>query len=381
MALTLLHTADWHLGRRFPAFDPEQELRLTRARLEVVGRILDLAHSRAVDAVLCAGDLFDQPAPDRQWWGGVLKEFQRRDWQRPVVLLPGNHDPLNPRSVYHRDHPFRAELPGYVHVVDRPGWQLPLGEDAAVFASPCTSHAGQTELAESLPARAANDQRIRIGLIHGQTFDIEGHQTNFPIARGSAAARGFDYLAIGDTHAFREVEPDAPAPTVYSGAPEATNFGERDTGNVAIAFFPRDRRRRAIVRPEAVGSWTWREVTCRSMPDLRALSTEPNLRKTVLRLSLDMAVPMAEYDEAERILSELGGSMAATPRAGVLVVDRGGLRLATDAPVEFGTELPPVLLAAARRLQDHAESEPELAERALHHLYRLVAQQTVDGPV
>ena len=374
VALTLLHTADWHLGRRFPKFGPEQELRLTRARLEVVGRILDLAHSRAVDAVLCAGDLFDQPAPDRQWWGGVLKEFQRRAWQRPVVLLPGNHDPLNPRSVYHRDHPFRARLPSYVHVVDRPGWQLPLGEDAAVFASPCTSHAGQTKLVESLPARAAGDQRIRIGLVHGQTFDIEGHQTNFPIARNSAAARGLDYLAIGDTHAFREVEPDAPAPTVYPGTPEATNFGERDTGNVAIAFFPLDRRRRAIVRPEAIGSWTWREETCRSMPELRALSTAPNLRKTVLRLRLDMVMPMAEYDEAERILSELGGSMAATPRVGVLAVDRAGLRLATDAPVEFGTELPPVLLAAARRLQDRAASEPELAERALHHLYRLARQ-------
>ena len=374
VALTLLHTADWHLGRRFPAFGPEQELRLTRARLEVVGRILDLAHSRAVDAVLCAGDLFDQPAPDQQWWGGVLKEFQRRDWQRPVVLLPGNHDPLNPRSVYHRDHPFRAGLPGYVHVVDRPGWQLPLGEDAAVFASPCTSHAGQTNLAESLPARDADDARIRIGLVHGQTFDIEGHQTNFPIARASAAARGFDYLAIGDAHAFREVEPDAPAPTVYPGAPEATNFGERDTGNVAIVFFPLDRRRRALVRAEVVGSWTWREATCRSMPELRALSTAPNLRKTVLRLSLDMAVPMAEYDEAERILSELGGSMAATPRVGVLAVDRAGLRLATDAPIEFGGELPPVLLAAVRRLQDRAESQPELAERALHYLYRLARQ-------
>ena len=374
VALTLLHTADWHLGRRFPAFGPEQELRLTRARLDVVGRILDLAHSRAVDAVLCAGDLFDQPAPDQQWWGGVLKEFQRRDWQRPVVLLPGNHDPLNPRSVYYRDHPFRAGLPGYVHVVDRPGWQLPLGEDAAVFASPCTSHAGQTDLAESLPARDAADERIRIGLVHGQTFDIEGHQTNFPIARDSAAARGFDYLAIGDTHAFREVEPDAPSPTVYPGAPEATNFGERDTGKVAIVFFPLDRRRRALVRSEEVGSWTWREATCRSMPELRALSTAPNLRKTVLRLSLDMAVPMGEYDEAERILSELGGSMAATARVGVLAVDRAGLRLVTDAPIEFGTALPPVLLAAVRRLQDRAESQPELAERALHHLYRLARQ-------
>ena len=374
VALTLLHTADWHLGRRFPSFDRDQELRLTRARLEVVGRILDLAESRGVDAVLCAGDLFDQPAPDKQWWGGVLSEFQRREWRRPVVLLPGNHDPLTPRSLYHRDHPFRAGLPDYVHVVDEPGWQLPVGDGAVIFACPCTSHAGQTGLVDSLPVRQAGDERIRIGLVHGQTFDIEGHQTKFPIVRGSAAARGLDYLAIGDTHAFRDVEPDAPAPTVYPGAPEATNFGERDTGNVAIVFFPLDRRRRALVRPVAVGLWTWREATCRSIAELRALGTDPDLRKTVLRLALDLTVSMAEYDEAERILSELGGSMATTPRVGVLAVDRGGLRLATDAPIEFGAELPSVLLAAARRLQARAETEPAVAERALHQLYRLTRE-------
>ena len=90
MALTLLHTADWHLGRRFPAFEHEQEQRLTRARLEVVGRILDVAESRNVNAVLCAGDLFDEPVPESAWWEGVLAEFQRRHWRRPVVLLPGN---------------------------------------------------------------------------------------------------------------------------------------------------------------------------------------------------------------------------------------------------------------------------------------------------
>ena len=37
VALKLLHTADWHLGRRFGRFDPEGERRLTRARLDVVG--------------------------------------------------------------------------------------------------------------------------------------------------------------------------------------------------------------------------------------------------------------------------------------------------------------------------------------------------------
>ncbi len=374
MALTLLHTADWHLGRRFPAFGREQELRLTRARLEVVGRILDLAESRNVDAVLCAGDLFDSPNPDEEWWDGVLKEFTRRNWQRPVVLLPGNHDPLTPNSLYHPSHRFRSNLPDYVHVVDTKGWQLPLSEDAEVVASPCLSHAGQTDLAASLPHRAEDDNRIRIGLVHGQTFDIEGHQTNFPIAAGTADERGFDYLAIGDTHAFREVEPDAAAPTVYPGAPEATNFGERDTGNVAVVFFPLDRRRRAIVRKEAVGTWNWREETCTSLTALRALRADPKLRRTVLRLTLDMDLPMAEYDEAERILSELAGSMAATPRVGVLDVQREDLRLAADAPIEFDGNLPDVLKEAAERLRARAEAEPEVAGRALHHLYRLIKE-------
>ena len=68
----------------------------------------------------------------------------------------------------------------------------------------------------------------------------------------------------------------------------------------------------------------------------------------MLRLRLDMAVPMAEYDEAERIVGELGGSMAATPRVGVLVVDRAALRLTAASPVAFGTELLPVLLSAAK---------------------------------
>ena len=376
VALTLLHTADWHLGRRFPSFEREQETRLTRARLEVVGRILDVAESRNVDAVLCAGDLFDEPAPEQLWWGGVLQEFQRRHWQRPVVLLPGNHDPLTPHSIYHQAHHFRRGLPDYVHVVDEPGWELPLGDNAVVVASPCTSAAGDTKLVASLPQREAEDERIRIGLVHGQTFDIEGHQTNFPIPRGSAAERGLDYLAIGDTHAFREVEPGASAPTVYPGAPEATTFGERDTGNVAVVFFPLDRRRRPLVQKEAVGSWKWRDVTCHSMTELRALADESELGKTVLRLTLKMAVPLAEYDEAEHSLASLGGSLAATPRVGVLNVNREGLRLITEDAMAQFAELPAVLRATAERLQVLAQGadsqQKEHAERALHHLYRLV---------
>ena len=161
---------------------------------------------------------------------------------------------------------------------------------------------------------------------------------------------------------------------MYPGAPEATNFGERDTGNVALVFFPRDRRRRAMVRPESVGRWTWREETCTSLAALRVLLADPNLRRTVLRLVLDMEVPMAEYDEAERLLGALSGSMAASPRAGVLTVDRERFRLAADAPIEFGAHLPEAVRATVERLRARAETEPEVAGRALHHLYRLVRE-------
>ena len=373
VALKILHTADWHLGLRFPSVTPEQEVRLTRARLEVVERILDLAESRQVDAVLCAGDLFNEPRPEEEWWKGLLAGFQRRSWTRPVILLPGNHDPLTPNSVYTPGDPFRRGLPDYVHVVDLDEFELSLGPTAVVYARPCRSHAGQTGLASSLPTRDAGDERIRIGLVHGQTFDLEDHQTTFPIERNAAVNRGLDYLAIGDTHSFRDVEPDARVPTIYPGAPESTKFGEAEAGHVALVFFPRDRARRALVDKEAVAAWSWREATCRSIQELRQLREE-SLRKTVLRLTLDMRLPLHEYDEATRILTELEGSLASHPKVGVLIADRSRLRLDPADSSRFTENLPEVLQAVVQRLTERAADEPEKAERALHHLFLLVQE-------
>jgi DNA repair exonuclease SbcCD nuclease subunit len=67
--LKILHTADWHVGRLFDRqFDAEVAAKLARERLCVIDRILGLAHQYDVDAVLCAGDLFDSPNPGDAWW-------------------------------------------------------------------------------------------------------------------------------------------------------------------------------------------------------------------------------------------------------------------------------------------------------------------------
>lgn len=376
MALKVLHTADWHLGMRFPSFPDDDQRTLTRARMSVIDRIFGLAQSNRVDAVLCAGDLFDDPRPDDVWWEGLLERLAAHDWSEvPVVLLPGNHDPLTPTSVYHPSHPFRARLPPGVHVVDRDDFELSLGPDAVLHAVPCRSHAGQMDLCAGIPPRGPGDERIRIGLVHGQTFDIPGFKSNFPIRADAASACGLDYLAIGDTHAFREVPPGAAIPTVYPSAPEPTKFGELDAGYVALVFFPLGRRR-ALVRRERVGQWGWEEHQVTSFDALRRLADRDDLRRCVVRLRLDFSVSPPEYERVEQTLRALRGTDAMPGRVGVLQVDREGLRLDTrDVEAVFG-DLPEVFMTAIERLRTLEDGDQrDIAKRALYHLYTMVREQ------
>jgi DNA repair exonuclease SbcCD nuclease subunit len=380
--LRLLHTADWHLGKRFPSFSEEAQKALSRARMDVVAKILDLARRQRVDAVLCAGDLFDDPVPAQDFWAGLARIFHDHPLQVPVFLVPGNHDPLTKESVWHAGHPFRVRLPGWVHVVDRDDFSHEITPEAVLYARPCRSRAGQDDPAMALPVREAGDTRLRIGCVHGSTFDIQGFQTNFPIRREAGAERGLDYLAIGDTHSFRDVTPKLPVPTVYPGTPEPTGFDEPDAGKVAVvAMFRHGLRPRVEEAP--VASWSWIDVHCRDLQTLRDLQRQ-DLARSVVRLRLDMAVTLAEESELALILQNLEGTEATHGRAGILTVDRTKLRIQAGSADAFSDDLPPVLQDTVARLGRIAaeatdEAQREKASRALSHLYKLLRQQ--GGPI
>lgn len=186
VALKLLHTADWHLGRRFPSFPEKDETELTRARFNVLDKILAVAEQRAVDAVLCAGDLFDEPSPEPEWWQPVVKKLAAWRARIPMFLLPGNHDPLQLGSVYHPDHGFRRALPPWVRVVDDDHFTARLNDTSVLHAKPCRSSAGQDDPALALPAREPGDptdpdrdgarQHVRLRQLPDQLPDLEGRR-------------------------------------------------------------------------------------------------------------------------------------------------------------------------------------------------------------
>lgn len=86
--MKILHTADWHLGKRLDAFSRFDE------QVEVMAELCDLAEREAVDAVIVAGDLYDSFNPPNNAAELLYKTLRRLSdgGRRAVVAIAGNHD-------------------------------------------------------------------------------------------------------------------------------------------------------------------------------------------------------------------------------------------------------------------------------------------------
>ncbi len=88
--MRLIHTSDWHLGRKLKGVDRTSEIALA------LEEILKYAQEFEVDAVLVAGDIFDVPNPTTEAERVAYDFFYKlNQLSIPSVAIAGNHDSAN----------------------------------------------------------------------------------------------------------------------------------------------------------------------------------------------------------------------------------------------------------------------------------------------
>lgn len=127
--MRILHTGDWHVGKKLGRIDRARESEA------VLDELVGIAADQAVDLVIVAGDLFDRGLPPFVSLRLVLETLVRlADTGARVIAIPGNHDSPDLFEVLapHLAHSnvtlvhktFRPEEGGVIRVPSRDGAEV-----------------------------------------------------------------------------------------------------------------------------------------------------------------------------------------------------------------------------------------------------------------
>jgi len=190
--LRFLHAADLHLGSPFKGLAGDGVLAPVFAdcTFEAFTRAVDFALAEQVDAVLLAGDLYDQRDRSLRARLHLRDQLQRLHAAGiPSFLVHGNHDPLDADLG-------GLQLPASVTVFG-PRWeevQLPgFRVQGVSFATAETKENLAAQFHRSGPGPV-------IGLLHCNLGGHAGHSDHAPCGLADLERAGLDYWALGHVH-------------------------------------------------------------------------------------------------------------------------------------------------------------------------------------
>ncbi len=272
--MKILHTADWHLGKRLNNYSRHEEQQI------VLNEICEIADRENVDVLIIAGDLFDTFNPPNESTSLFYKTCKRlsNNGLRPIIAIAGNHD--SPERI-EAPNPLAREcgiiFAGYPKSIIEP-YELPngfavtrstegfielklLGYDypLRLLLAP---YANEYRLAEYLGVENTDEtlrqllsekwnqvfnyitkdedtEGVNIAIAHlfvmvkGGEVPEEPEEER-PINIGGASAiytenfpKQIQYIALGHLHRQQEIS-KKPCPVIYSGSPLGYSFNEKN---------------------------------------------------------------------------------------------------------------------------------------------------------
>jgi DNA repair exonuclease SbcCD nuclease subunit len=140
-----------------------------------------------------------------------------REFPRPVVVLPGNHDPLTPDSVWRRGGLDKLDHVAIIGLTHEQAIHFP-EHDLEMWGHPHFDYSNMVPLREPRPRSA----RWHITLAHGHYEDdgVEPLRPSWLISNAEIEATRADYLALGHWNRAAAVGTGTTVPAYYSGSPD-----------------------------------------------------------------------------------------------------------------------------------------------------------------
>ncbi|MDQ3646078.1 MAG: metallophosphoesterase [Actinomycetota bacterium] len=257
MGVRFVHTADWQLGMRRHYLSPEAQARFDSARIEAIRGIGRLAADHGAAFVIACGDLFESNQVDRRTVSRALEAM--RDVGVPLYLLPGNHDPLEPGSVY-TSPSFVARKPGHAHVV-ADSTPIEVAPGVELVGAPWVSKRPLTDLVAAACADLHPSDVLRICAGHGIVDRLCADRDNPAVISADDAEalieqRAIHYLALGDRHSATSI--GSTGRIWYAGSPEPTDYDEVNPGCAVVVELDEDG---CNVTSHHVGEWRFVRAT------------------------------------------------------------------------------------------------------------------------
>ncbi|MFC4765907.1 metallophosphoesterase family protein [Effusibacillus consociatus] len=307
-SVRFLQFGDVHLGTAFrgSGFSKQAADRRAHELLATFRKACESALEHAVDFISITGDLFEGIFID----DGHLQEIKAMFKELaplPILITPGNHDPLTVDSPYRR-----VDWGSHVHIYGPQVERVELmGGICGVWGFGYPSTIQRENPYRNL--RLADSESIEIVMIHGSVDAPEG-SPYLPISRAEIRRIGADYAALAHYHQKEMIWEEAGRiRAAYSGSLEPLGFDElgehgaflveAEKGGARLTWLPLAKRSYQMREIDVTGCESVREITSRAREAIPADEWERNLIRIRLVGSLDAGI---DLEHLKREWSESG---------------------------------------------------------------------------
>lgn len=326
--MRILHTSDWHLGKRLFKAErlPEQELFLDW--------LIDYIHNNRIDVLIVAGDVFDVPTPpnnaQKLFYDFIFKLSQIEDLK--TIIIGGNHDSTSllqiPKSFFESSNCFiRSGL------CDENERDIVIKKDGVSIGFKCLPYFRNFELLNKL--RTSTDDSVdnelkeffneyfsswksseklskKLLIAHHVfgNYEMSGSEhaihlsgiDHFPL---SWTKEHFDYLALGHIHKKMTLSDDPP--TIYPGAPIPMRFSESNKKYISIIETDGDNLNYELIQIPVFRNIVQLKLTLEDYKEeLASLiqDSESNELKTFLEIHMELDTPQTGLADTIRSILE-----------------------------------------------------------------------------